>query len=300
MAPQKKKSRDRNTLNEGALFAWKGICVTLPRGWAPAMIQDKGKSGYVRIEDREAVRMELRWNMMQPGYSTSVDRTIEEATRNAKKAGENIAIRRDLSWKVPREMGGEFFSIGGDWNAYYLLATRGDMGVYLRVMGEPGEDITAVARETLESLRLSAGARTKWAVFGLEASLPAEYEVGKHSFVTGHICLDFASGINKLTLNRYSLADSALGDKSLEEWLKVKNFKLLDNYRAEAEPLQMRSHRGVRLKCTKKLRLSMLRKPKFLNITGWVCDTLNRMYVVMLEHNGDDDTPEIVKGITCH
>ena len=44
----------------------------------------------------------------------------------------------------------------------------------------------------------------------------------------------------------------------------------------------------------------MLRKPKFLNITGWVCDTLDRLFVVMLEHNGDDDTPEIVRGITCH
>jgi hypothetical protein len=294
------RKRDRGPRREENLFAWRGICVSLPRDWSPGFIQDKDKSGYVRMEDRNSVRMELRWNVMKPGYSTSADRTIKEAARSARKAKEQIAVERNLSWRTPREMGGEFFFIGGDWNAYYLLATRGDLGVCLRVMGAPGEDVSADARGILESLRVSAGSRTRWAVFGLDAYLPADYEIEKHSLVTGHISLRFRNGVNRLVLDRYSLADSALGDKTLERWLAVKHYRLLDNFRTESGPAEVRGHEAVRITGTKKLRLSMLRKPKFINLTGWICDRLNRLFVSTLEHNGDDDTREIVKNVRCH
>jgi hypothetical protein len=295
-----KKSRGKGGRREDNLFAWRGISVNLPRGWSPGMIQDKTRSGYVRIEDREAVRMELKWNKMKAGFSTSVDKTVQEAARSASKAGEEIEVKRELPWNVPREMGGEFFSIGGDWNTYYLLATRGDLGVYLRVMGEPGEDLTGTARETLESLRVSAGSRMRWAVFGLDAYLPVDYEIEKHSLVTGHISMRFRNGANLLVLDRYSLADIALGDKTVERWLTVKHHKMLDNYRTESETVQAKGHEAARITGTKKLRLSMLRKPKFINMTGWVCDKLNRMFVATLEHNGDNDIPQVIKGITCH
>jgi len=296
----KSSGKGRGSRREDNLFAWRGVSVNLPREWSPGMIQDKRKSGYVRIEDRESVRMELKWNVMQAGFSTSVDKTVEEATRIASKAGEDIKVKRDLRWNIPREMGGEFFSIGGDWNAYYLLATRGDLGVYLRVMGKPGEDIAETAREVLESLRVSAGARTRWAVFGLDTHLPADYEVEKHSLVTGHISMRFRNGVNVLVLDRYSLADIALGDKTLERWLTVKHYKMLDNYRTESETTRTKGHEAARISGTKKLRLSMLRKPKFIELSGWVCDKLNRMFVATLEHNGDNDMPEIIKGIRCH
>lgn len=227
-------------------FRWHGVCLDIPEEWNPGKIIGDPKSGNVRLDDAEMIRVEVEWKSADGDSRIEpiVDRYIEGLAKTAQKEKHALNVERgtdtlDLS-QIPFD-NVTYFRWRSSFDVHTLAchSPLSDRHLFVRVMSKPDEDDTELLQRLFASLTDTApDSAQRWSLFGLQVTSPAGYQLDEYDLKSGHIRLQFSSGKSILQVDRLSLANALLREVSLEDWYAgffVKDLRYV-NYTVEEDP----------------------------------------------------------------
>ena len=301
-------------------FGWQGLSFPVPEEWNLGKITGDARSGSVRLDDGEVVRVEAEWRELEgrvPGVTTLVDRYVEKLTKRASKSGARIEVKRRVQL-IPEgslpDKDWEVFVWRGEARAYNLAwrcRTCGRIGL-LRVFAKGSEDIGRYAGRIFSNLEdHPTEGRRLWGIYGMVLMVPEGFKLEEHSLRTGHIRLAFKEGGRTLTVDRVSLADIMLRGRTLKDWfLDFFDKSLRDFERPSFEGTTFLGHPGLRVFAPpKKLwkrpffpTFDRVRRSLFLRGCIWRCDDTNTLWAVIATSKERDDllAEEVTKDVSCH
>ena len=302
---------------------WHHLYFERPEEWSIGAVTGDYATGYLRLDDSEIPRIELRWERTRGRESVDqvVERYLKNLTGKGKKETGVVKVRRDLGLIKNQSILNERTVEGFHWRtdgknamqAYGCLWMCQECGrtVFAQVLGRGGESIMTVASKILNSLDDHArDDRATWSVYGINLVLPATYLMKEHSFLTGRIELTFEDGSTRLELTRMSLAEMHLGGKTFKDWFQGTYSHEINEWSETA--FSYFKHSGISgtglgidpKTVNKKMAWLPWRQPKKkpLSSCGWPCIDGNRIYVLrhMDEKHCLDVLQQIAGTVVCH
>ena len=306
-----------------AVTGWHHLSFERPEDWSIGAVTGDHSSGYLRLDDTEMPRFELRWERTRGREPVDqvVSRYLKNITGKAGKKGPPVKVRRDLglikaeSALADRTVEGFHWRTEGPdplqaYGCLWMCETCGRT-VFAQVLGRGGESMMTRASRLLNTLDDHArGDNATWAVYGLHIELPSDYALVQHSFLTGRIELTFQLGSARLELVRMSLAEMHLENRTFPDWFQDTYGNEIDHWTDGAgsyhgHPSIRGTGEGVDPE-TVHTRMTWLpwRRPrkKPLSCCSWHCIDGNKIFV--LRHLDEKLRPDYLDGIAgtviCH
>ena len=237
-------------MDDWCVFGWAGTQLEIPRTWELSGLSGDERSGYLRLDDAEMPRLELKWahtRKKKPDLHATLDEYFKLIRKNYKR-GPELSFRRNVTLiKEP-----EFFEgrnvIGFSWKggvrANGLIFHAGKRITIVQVMGRLKENWRPMVLRIFRSIRTSINAsinggsnasHTLWSAYGLALSVPNEYKLERQKLLSGYLLFAFvakssrlrhlipaAKGVplfterQRLSVERYGPAEVMLGDFKAE------------------------------------------------------------------------------------
>jgi hypothetical protein len=302
-------------------FGWQGFLLRVPTEWNPGRISGDFKSGSVRLDDAEVVRMELEWREAGGDVSISgiVDRFVEGLAKDAQRKKGRLEIKRrfDLPGAGDRPSGSEQETVFWETDCrVYALVRRcaaSNRIAFVRIIGRRDEDLAEVARDVLLTLEDQApeGPR-RWALYDLLCDIPPGFDLETCTLRSGHIQLRFTHGQSTLRVDRLSMAGILLKERPVQAWFEDFFNKELRDLDCTFKPYLDQRHRGIHASGNPRSRwrtilspLPLLNVRKRLALDGcaWHCPESNKIYAVLTLYQKKEDTipvEEVCRGVVCH
>ncbi len=302
-----------------ALIGWQGFLLRVPAEWNPGRISGDFKSGSVRLDDAEVIRLEVEWREGQGDASVSriADRFVEGLTKEVQRKKGRLEIKRRLDLAGDRlpDSEQELLFWEADCRVYALVrrCAPSNRIVFIRIIGRLDEDLTGVARDIFLTVEDQAreGA-IQWALYDLQCGIPPGFELETSVLRSGHIQLRFTHGQSALQVDRLSMASLLLKERPLQAWFENFFHKELRDLDVTFQPCQVRGHRGIRASGNPRSRWRTMLSPlplfnvrKRLGIEGcaWHCPESNKIYAVLTFYKKEGDAipvEEVCRGVVCH
>ena len=242
--------RGNNKMDDWTVFGWAGTQLEIPRTWELSGLSGDERSGYLRLDDAEMPRLELKWahtRKKKPDLHATLDEYFKLIRKNYKR-GPELSFRRNVTLiKEP-----EFFEgrnvIGFSWKggvrANGLIFHAGKRITIVQVMGRLKENWRPMVLRIFRSISNSINAsinggsnarHTLWSAYGLALSVPNEYKLERQKLLSGYLLFAFvakssrlrhlipaAKGVplfterQRLSVERYGPAEVMLGDFKAE------------------------------------------------------------------------------------
>ena len=283
-------------------LGWQGLVFAVPESWDLSAYSGTYRKGYLRLDDSERIRLEVRWERpsRQVDIEDVVTGSLKTAAKLARRHKLDFRSKRHLKVNDPGQVRQECFRWTADVQAIDLVRQCGICGrlVYVRVLGEAGarEGLLATARRIFNGLTDHPDDDwILWRVFGLDARVQKGYGLSRGRLLAGRIYLCFRKASEVLEIERTALADQELKGCSVQEWLIG---RLADPGRhtvvCEGE---MHGH-PLWIACrTKRSWWGARHAPQTL--IAWHCEATNRLFSVALSRGGIDDLGRQAR-ICCH
>jgi hypothetical protein len=278
----------RQTKDPWDRFGFHDVTCEVPADWDPTHIEGTYEKGYVRLDDADAPRLEIRWERAHRRVSLSrtIDNHVKLITKEERQQGREVRVQRGLALgDLPFEEY-EFFSYKNHIEAIGLAVRCAACGrvVVLRVLaGERGETIRPTALRVFKSLRdHPEDGRSRWGLYGFRFETPADFRLVGSDLKTGRLRFDFAQGGSRLTIARAALASVVLKERTLGEWLEQAMPKLFHGFVVERRSEEFRGHPALVVTGRYKLRLRIFRlmlRPPFLSCRVWHCRDSDKIYL---------------------
>lgn len=290
-------------------FGWQGIAFEQPADWNISVVEGDHRTGYVRLDDDAMVRMEIRWEKPRrpADVTTIVQRYLDKLERAARKAGQELSVRRHLKLVELDGKDCEYLSTEGEVHAL-ALASRCHACqrlVLARVLFRKGEKIRAVAQRIFSTFDdHPRDGKSAWGLYGLRFAVPETFRLAKSSLKTGYLELLFHHGREELVVIRYSMADVLLKGLPLAEWFKRTYEKKLAQFRCDVRAESENGH--DRLRCLGPARrrglLSALRRKRFLHCLAWRCRDADKIFIFRLVSSREQDErlDQFSRLVVCH
>lgn len=296
---------------EWGLVGWQGLKVRVPPNWVLGKVEGTRLNGYLRLDDPEMPRLELRW-----GPSGGSKRSIETLAERYLKQARKIALRSKTPFEYQYRK--PFFSSGGrelvyltlqsDYPSHIIVSRCKSCGrvVLARVLHRPDESVGQIVGVVFGTLRDHApSGKNLWSVFDLHARVPDAFELSASSFPVGAIRLEFLRGKDRLVLERYNFARDQLGGESLKRWLVQVLRKELKPFRLASDKAAYRGHEVVCLTGqprTWQRIVSIGLRRRGCSVVAWACPQSDRLYAVRLfsRSAGLDELVSIANTVVCH
>ena len=217
-------------MDDWCVFGWAGTQLEIPRTWELSGLSGDERSGYLRLDDAEMPRLELKWahtRKKKPDLHATLDEYFKLIRKNYKR-GPELSFRRNVTLiKEP-----EFFEgrnvIGFSWKggvrANGLIFHAGKRITIVQVMGRLKENWRpmvlrifgsiclhgegqALALRTDDregqalALRSSGGSNarhTLWSAYGLALCVPNEYKLERQKLLSGYLLFAFVAKSSRL------------------------------------------------------------------------------------------------------
>ena len=291
-------------------FRWHGVCLDIPEEWNPGKILGDPKSGNVRLDDAEMIRVELEWKHASGDSNVEpiVDRYIEGLAKTAQK--EKHALNVERGSDVLDLEGLPFESItyfrwrsSFDVHTLACYSDLSDRHLFVRVMSKPDEDATELLQRLFASLRDTAtDGDQPWSLFGLQVTSPAGYQMDEYDLKSGHIRLQFSSGKSILQADRLSLAKALLRNTSLEDWYTGFFAKDLRYINTTIEKSDLFGDAGILIKGVPKSRTQSILQPlpfwdarprRYFTARAWLDESENRILAVQSFWKTEEEAPDL-------
>ena len=284
-------------LNSWIPFRWHGVGLEIPSEWNPGKLVGDWKSGNVRLDDQLMPRVELEWKEARGDDRVGliVDRYVEGLAKGAQKNSQKLQVDRSSSCPglaLSGELRSEVYFTWQSQHTVHTLACyspASDRLLFVRVMAKPDEDLAELLPRLLNSLSDSSPeGRQAWALFDLAASSPPEYGLEAYDLKSGHIRLKFQNGRNIYQVDRLSLAQVLLQNRSLDDWFRDFFRKDLKHINVTTETTGTDEEPVMSVSGTPKGRLKSILMPlpfwntrPRLRLAGraWVCAEANKIMV---------------------
>lgn len=302
-----------------ASFGWQGFFLRVPAEWNPGRISGDFRTGSVRLDDAEVVRMEVEWREAQGDASASgiADRFVEGLTREVQRKKGRLEIKRRFDLGGDRLPDGEqeviFWEADCRVHALVRRCASSHRIVFIRIIGRLEEDLAGVARDIFLTVEDQAPEGTRrWALYDLTCGIPPGFDLETSALRSGHIQLRFTRGQTALQVDRLSMAGVLLKERPVQAWFEDFFHKELRDLAVTFRPCQVRGHRGIRASGDPRSRwrtmlspLPLLNVRKRLGLEGcaWHCPESNKIYAVLTFHKKKEEAipvEEVCRGVVCH
>ena len=139
------------------VFGWAGIQLEIPTTWELSGLSGDQKTGYLRLDDAEMPRLELKWahtRRKKPDLHATLDEYFKLIRKTYKKGGE-LSFRRNVNFiKDPEFFEGRTvlgFSWKGSIRANGLIFHAGKRITIVQVMGRLKENLATDSPPYLSS-----------------------------------------------------------------------------------------------------------------------------------------------------
>ncbi len=300
-------------------FGWRLFQIRVPEDWE--MTAEGGGRGrtYIRLEDEQMVRLEVRWDDIspkkEPNVKKSLDSFLNELKERVEKANlkftrlglREIEVAGHEGYLYHVRGGGEL--LGASW---YCNDSRRLFVVQVHFRTEEYERMREIFQSLLESVVCHGRKWWTWSVYAFRFELPEEYELYNYRLLSMYGRLSFRSKRDVWYVFAYQgMANVILEERyngDLKKWFKDAYLKeALKQYSyyklAEEHKLSLKGHEGRRL--IFKPRLSFLKKI-VLDSFLWLCDVSNRILVMSVVapekvHSVISSEKErVLESFTCH
>lgn len=307
--------------SEWAEFGWHGIRLTVPADWNPGKIEGDEKSGSVRLDDSEIVRLEIEWKDARGDDRVGmiVDRYVEGLAKDAQKQKRTLQVERGADCPgldLSDVDAGEFFIWHSGFRVHTLACYSpvSDRFIFIRVMARPDESLKQPLPQLLNSLQDTArDAPKRWGLYDLVFTPPAGYGLEEYDLKSGHLRFRFQQGASIFQIDRLSLAEMLLRDRTLSEWYTDFFRKDLRHTALDTQEAQVMGHnQGIQIYGKPRSRWRALLQPLpfwsarprlYLEGRAWACPESNKIYVVQSYWKRRDQAPDIeacTRRVICH
>ena len=304
-------------------FGWAGITLEIPANWELSGLSGDDKEGYLRLDDDEMPRLELKWaqsKKKKPDLGRVLDEYFKLVRKNYKRKEAKLHIQRhvnlirDESVFEGREV--VSFTWKGDLRANGIIfhCQTCKRITIVQIMGHLKENLRANTVRILQSVQDHPTAQDiLWSAYRLSVEVPRRYRLGKHQLLSGYLLFSFADGSRKISVERYGVADVTLKEQDLEFWFRAKYAKAIRGYGFEIVSQtdggdERISLVGEQTRFTDRIPLSpvlavdkVLRRQVFA-IYLWRCEHSNRIYVVqaVAKRDAPKMAESVAASIKCH
>ena len=182
------------------VFGWAGIQLEIPTTWELSGLSGDQKTGYLRLDDAEMPRLELKWahtRRKKPDLHATLDEYFKLIRKTYKK-GTELSFRRNVN--LIKE--DEFFKgrtvIGFSWKGSIranglIFHTRKRITI-VQVMGRLKENWRPTVLRVFESITDRRDAPlTLWSAYGLKLGVPKEYKLERQKLLSGYLLFAFVA-----------------------------------------------------------------------------------------------------------
>ena len=302
---------------------WQGITMELPADWEFGGLSGDYDNGYIRMDDENMPRMELKWSRSKekkPDLNKILDAYFKSMKKRLGASTSGLRIRRDVNL-VKNE---DFFEnrdvVFYNWKA----GVRANGAVWhckeckrivvIQIMGYLKESILPLTLRVLESVHDHPTGHTNlWSAYQLAAEVPRRYRLEKQKLMSGYLLLSFVDGSRLLNIERHGLADVTLRNTDLQPWFRGYYAKILRKYGFSFEEVDdNHDHRVEMLGQEKRLMdhiplspifaVDKILRRKQIAASFWHCRESNRIFVVMaMSKRGTSElVSQVASSIRCH
>ena len=201
-------------------FAWDGLSFSVPADWNLALYSYRNRVVSVRMEDDEAVRLELDWTRPpRPVEASEVSRRLEKLSEPIRRSAAATEELRGL----PPGWGAFLYTIpdGRRFIAAFHLAAGGRLFCFFRLHfdAEGGRKVPErVFARLVSSFRVHEQGLVPWKFYDVSFRLPREFRLRSTSLMAGRKGLVFEWRLRRLHLWFFSFADMLLAGRQPEAW----------------------------------------------------------------------------------
>ena len=183
------------------LFGWAGIELEIPTTWELSGLSGDQKTGYLRLDDGDMPRLELKWahtRRKKPDLHATLDEYFKLIRKTYKRRGTELSFRRNVDL-VKQE--GFFegrtvlgFSWKGEIRANGLIFHGGKRVTIVQVMGRLKENWRPTVLRVFQSIvDRSEASQTLWSAYGLKLGVPKEYKLERQKLLSGYLLFAFGA-----------------------------------------------------------------------------------------------------------
>ena len=183
------------------VFGWAGIELEVPTTWELSGLSGDQKTGYLRLDDGDMPRLELKWahtRRKKPDLHATLDDYFKLIRKTYKRRGTELSFRRNVN--LVKEEG--FFEgrtvLGFSWKgeirANGLIFHAGKRITIVQVMGRLKENWRPTVLRIFQSIvDRSEASQTLWSAYGLKLGVPKEYRLERQKLLSGYLLFAFGA-----------------------------------------------------------------------------------------------------------
>jgi hypothetical protein len=303
-------------------FGWQGITVEIPEDWEISGLSGDYKSGYLRLDDGEIPRLELKWSRSRrknPDLQKVLDEYFKLVRKDFKKKKSSLNIKRDINLVKEesffKDRTVSFFSWKSNVRANGAIwhCKECKRIVVAQVIGHLKENIRDNTLRILNSVSdHPSGYTNLWSAYQLNVEIPRRYRLSKQQLMSGYLLLTFVDGSRTIAVERYGPADVLLKEDDLETWFRKTYAKAIRGYGFSIEKKNTAYDKRMELEGSKtriidRMPMSpVLLVDKIMRRTSlaaqiWHCHESNRIFAVRAVLKGDaaEIAREVADSIQC-
>ena len=182
------------------LFGWAGIQLEIPATWELSGLSGDQKTGYLRLDDAEMPRLELKWahtRRKKPDLHATLDEYFKLIRKTYKK-GTELSFRRNVNFIKEDEFFEGRTVLGFSWKgnirANGLIFHAGKRITIVQVMGRLKENWRPTVLRIFQSIVDHSDAPlTLWTAYGLKLGVPKEYKLERQKLLSGYLMFAFVA-----------------------------------------------------------------------------------------------------------
>ena len=182
------------------IFGWAGIQLEIPTTWELSGLSGDQKTGYLRLDDGDMPRLELKWahtRRKKPDLQATLDEYFKLIRKTYKK-GTELSFRRNVNLIKDDELFDGYTVLGFSWKgnirANGLIFHVGKRVTIVQVMGRLKENWRPTVLRVFQSIvDRSEASQTLWSAYGLKLGVPKEYKLERQKLLSGYLLFAFAA-----------------------------------------------------------------------------------------------------------
>lgn len=302
--------------------------MEIPSNWELSALSGDYDNGYIRMDDENSSRMELKWSKTKekkPDLQKILDEYFKGMRKRLGASADGLKIKRDVDLIKTEDFFKNRDVIFYNWktdvraNGAIWYCKECKRVVVIQLMGYLKENILSDTIRIFESVHdHPEGQNNLWSAYNLSVEVPRRYQMDKRKLMSGYISFSFIDGSRTLNVERYGLADVILKNADLESWFRSYYSKELRKYGFSINEISQQEpdlKRDYRLKMTGQAKrfidkipfsplfaIDKLLRRKQIASYFWHCEESNRVFIVtaMSKKGADELVTQVASSINCH
>jgi hypothetical protein len=306
-------------------FGWQGIRMEIPSTWELSALSGDYDNGYIRMDDENSPRMELKWSKLKdkkPDLQKILDEYFKGMRKRLGENADGLKIKRNIELIKNEDFFKDKDVIFYNWktrvraNGAIWFCKECKRIVVIQIMGYLKEAMLSDTIRMLESVHDHPDGQTNlWSAYQLSAEVPRRYQLDKRKLMSGYLLFSFIDGSRILTVERFGLADVILRNINLQSWFRSYYAKQLRGYGFTFEEITPAEENDNRIKMSGQAKrfidgipfsplfvIDKILRRKQISAYFWHCKESNRIFVIMAisKKGASELVSQVATSVSCH